>query len=614
MRNPGFTAAAILLASLLAGCGSTVDTGDSPTDPGDATLLVRSTPAGAAILVDGQPTGRVTPADVSTFAQTQESVVTLTLAGYHPWHGLARKVEEMTLTLDATLTPSSAGTGAIQLQSDPPGATVFLDNQQTAYTTPGTIQNVPASQHVVEYRHAGFYPFREEVTVTPGRTASSAPVLTRLGQGRITGRVLDDQGNGVVGAQVGVRGLEVSTTTTVFGIFVLPNVPQGTYTLDAALATGDTALIGSRPDVTVIAGVPTNSADIVMSRGGEAGTITGRVVDMAGRPIEGAELFASVAVAPGFLPDSTVAPQRATTNANGRYSLNALATGFWVITAAYPGYATVTRGISPQIYLSANGTATVDFQLPASSADTPHPPRQLGALAFTFPTTMTRSPAAYEAIRDRILRRAWGSRYEKLRAQRQSVRGRSAPAGSLIEVDLSWSAPGDPDIIGYYIGRSPRENTGYQLQDDLLNPHAGLWIDYDERLSPNTTYYYRATAVNSKGLHSDPSNTAQASPLGQIQARSPIGQAASAAPRFEWDPLPGAFAYDVQVFANYPDRFVDPLWEAGSLAASGTSVDYTGPMLQPGHTYYWVVLARNSGDPETITGWSISRIAPFTIP
>ena len=35
----------------------------------------------------------------------------------------------------------------------------------------------------------------------------------------------------------------------------------------------------------------------------------------------------------------------------------------------------------------------------------------------------------------------------------------------------------DPDIIGYYIGRSPSENTGYQLQDDLLNPHAGLWID-----------------------------------------------------------------------------------------------------------------------------------------
>ncbi|HOQ30727.1 MAG TPA: PEGA domain-containing protein, partial [Armatimonadota bacterium] len=251
MRNPGFTMAALLLASLLAGCGSGVDTGDSPTDPGEATLLVRSTPAGATILVDGQPTGRVTPADVSAFAQSQESVVTLTLTGYHPWHGLARKMEGMTLTLDATLTPSSAGTGAIQLQSDPPGATVFLDNEQTAYTTPATIQNVPASQHVVEYRFAGFYPFREEVTVTPGRTASSTPVLTRLGQGRITGRVLDDQGNGVVGAQVGVRGLEVSTTTTVFGIFVLPNVPQGTYTLDAALATGDTALIGSRPDVTV---------------------------------------------------------------------------------------------------------------------------------------------------------------------------------------------------------------------------------------------------------------------------------------------------------------------------------------------------------------------------
>ena len=79
-------------------------------------------------------------------------------------------------------------------------------------------------------------------------------------------------------------------------------------------------------------------------------------------------------------------------------------------------------------------------------------------------------------------------------------------------------------------------------------------------------YYYRVTAVNSKGLHSDPSNTAQANLLGQIQVRGPINQAASATPRFEWEPLPGAFAYDVQVFANYPDRFVDPIWEAGSLS------------------------------------------------
>ena len=56
-------------------------------------------------------TGRVTPADVSAFAQSQESVVTLTLTGYHPWHGLARKMEGMTLTLDATLTPSSGRNG-----------------------------------------------------------------------------------------------------------------------------------------------------------------------------------------------------------------------------------------------------------------------------------------------------------------------------------------------------------------------------------------------------------------------------------------------------------------------------------------------------------------------
>ena len=224
----------------------------------------------------------------------------------------------------------------------------------------------------------------------------------------------------------------------------------------------------------MIAGVPTNSADIVMSRSGEAGSITGQVVDTAGRPIEGAEIRVRGS-RPGFLPDSTVAPRRANHQLQGpllaQRARHRVLGGHRRLSGVCDRH---PRDQPADLPVGGGSTATVDFELPASSADTPHPPRQLGALAFTFPTTMTRSPSAYEAIRDRILRQAWGSRYEKLRAQRQSVRGRSAPAGSLIEVELSWSAPGDPDIIGYYIGRSPRENTGYQLQDDLLNPHAGF--------------------------------------------------------------------------------------------------------------------------------------------
>jgi len=348
------------------------------------------------------------------------------------------------------------------------------------------------------------------------------------------------------------------------------------------------------------------------------GRIEGRVVDGRGRAVEGAMLFASQAAGQDFLPDSTIAPQQAESDADGNYAFTSVPEGFWVVTAAFPDLATVTHGMGPQIYVTAGRTVVVNFELPLTTTPRPSPPRSLDAVAFTMPATASRAPGGYAAIRDRLLAISrsgrWNARPTRATDKRVVQRTRTAPAGSLIEVDLSWLVPGDPDIIGYYIGRSTQGNTGFSLIEDLLNPHAGLWIDYDARLAPGQSYFYRVSAVNSRGLHSDPSGVAEARPLGQVQVLSPDGGSASATPTFSWEALPGAFLYGVQLFDQFPNGAVDPVWESEILMAAQTSVAYSGSAaLQPGRTYYWVVLAGNSASINSINGWSISKLARFTV-
>lgn len=598
---------------LIAGCGGgSTGTGNHT---GSTIISVRSNPSGAHIFLDGQDTGRLTPADLGVTADENygtEHVVTLKRDGYNTWSGLATIQQGDTFTMNAALTSTSAQSGAITVQSQPSGARVYLDGADTGRVTPTTLNSVPASQHVLEFRLDGFHPYREEVDVAGG-TAASAPTLTREGNGRVTGRVIDPEGNGLVGAQVAVRGTNIVTQTTTYGIFTLPNVPAGTQALTASITTGGSTLTGTREEVFVADGRLTSNADIVTAVNGASGSATGIVTNSRGVPIEGAVVFASQAVAPNFVPDPTITPQQTSTDYTGRFNFTGLPSGFWVFTAAYPDLTMITKGISPQIYVAAGATAQADFELPASTAGRPSAPLQLSAVAFTMPASSSRAPEGYEGIRDRLLKKTRAGKMGST-ATRATRRTRTAPSGSLIEADLSWIAPNSADVIGFMIGRSTQSSsTGFMLLEDLLNPHAGLWVDYDQQLAPGRSFYYRVTAVNSQGLNSDPSNVAEAKPLDQITVVSPSNTATSTTPTFTWNALPSAFIYVVQVFDSFPERYQQPVWESDILYNGQTSVAYGGTALQHGKTYYWVVTGGNSTDINSVNGWSISRITPFTV-
>jgi hypothetical protein len=120
--------------------------------------------------------------------------------------------------------------------------------------------------------------------------------------------------------------------------------------------------------------------------------------------------------------------------------------------------------------------------------------------------------------------------------------------------------------------------------------------------------------VNTSGQESALSNETETTPLQSLQALSPAGALQLPIPTFSWEALPGAFVYAVQVFDEFPERAVTPIWESEVIYAPQTSTGYGGPNLRQGRTYYWVVAAGNSSNLSAVNAWSFSQIVPFTLP
>ena len=127
------------LLALIGACGN------EPPTPGE--LAVDSTPAGAAIILDGQDTGVVTP---HTFGDLEGGSYAVTVA-LDEWSTFP---EQMTVRVpyggtayaDFTL---SQDIGSLLVTSTPPGAAILLDDEETGQTTPHTFAAVPAGEHVV---------------------------------------------------------------------------------------------------------------------------------------------------------------------------------------------------------------------------------------------------------------------------------------------------------------------------------------------------------------------------------------------------------------------------------------------------------------------------------
>ena len=171
--------------------GAASKTGSAAVTENVGRLIVRSTPAGARVFIDGRDQGR-TPATVRDVGRgahrlrlvhegyaTEErrivitpahpvQSVTVTLARTRPAEPPARRAAESPPRPAAPTAPSGGSFfGSLSVESRPAGARVFIDGKLSG-TTPLVLPQVGAGEHAVRLEHDGYQRWSSSVRVMSG--------------------------------------------------------------------------------------------------------------------------------------------------------------------------------------------------------------------------------------------------------------------------------------------------------------------------------------------------------------------------------------------------------------------------------------------------------------
>lgn len=145
-------------------------------------LVVRSSPSGARVLVDGRVRGR-TPL-VLRDMPLRVLRITVDRQGFEPdERRVALSAAQPNVTVDATLQkrgplPAQASTGMLVVDSRPPGARVILDGQDVG-ATPLSLPEVTPGTHRIRLELPGFNPWVTTAQITAGARTRVAASLER---------------------------------------------------------------------------------------------------------------------------------------------------------------------------------------------------------------------------------------------------------------------------------------------------------------------------------------------------------------------------------------------------------------------------------------------------
>ncbi|MBN2346341.1 MAG: PEGA domain-containing protein [Candidatus Aminicenantes bacterium] len=152
----------------------------------------------------------------------------------------------VTMDKDHTLTVTAVQGAAIQVNSTPTGAKIFLDNVDTGLTTNATVSGVTPGSHTVKLTKSGYYNYSTAVTTTSGQTATVNATLYRDVTGKWSGTT--NQGYpmfvNVSGSTVNSYNIKMKLTggigtltleVTGWGTYSISN---GSFTISTTVGTG----------------------------------------------------------------------------------------------------------------------------------------------------------------------------------------------------------------------------------------------------------------------------------------------------------------------------------------------------------------------------------------
>jgi hypothetical protein len=137
-------------------------TSSQPTPAGSIDIV--SSPAGATVLLDNLYIG-ITPLILTNITPGSHTI-RCTKSGYSEQSQVITVLAYQTANVNVIL-ESLQSYGAIVVQSHPSGARIYLDNIDTGYITPATLQTVTSGNHTIRCSLAGYYDNSTVVPVTP---------------------------------------------------------------------------------------------------------------------------------------------------------------------------------------------------------------------------------------------------------------------------------------------------------------------------------------------------------------------------------------------------------------------------------------------------------------
>lgn len=133
-------------------------------------IRVSSTPPGGSVYLDGVFQGTTPPSEHLELTQIPPGLhlISIQFPNYQDYQDTVQVNASQTIVLSPVLTPATqpSGNGSMQINSQPSGADVYLDNQYRGFT-PLTLPQVPAGNHTVMIRLTGYNGYDQTITVVP---------------------------------------------------------------------------------------------------------------------------------------------------------------------------------------------------------------------------------------------------------------------------------------------------------------------------------------------------------------------------------------------------------------------------------------------------------------
>ncbi len=151
----------------------------SPESLEAAQLSLSSVPPGARITVGEHSLEALTPTTLPLPFDRSTIPIQLDLPGFRSFRKELRYRSGQVLSLNPTLEPL-VQLGTLELDSDPPGAHIFLNQKTTGFKTPSTLKEVDASRpQGIVLRLQGYKPWTQEVAVSAGGMTQLMATLER---------------------------------------------------------------------------------------------------------------------------------------------------------------------------------------------------------------------------------------------------------------------------------------------------------------------------------------------------------------------------------------------------------------------------------------------------